>query len=176
MEAEPTISSEHIYSGKVLSLRVDTIGLPEGGTSKREIVEHDESVVIVPIDSEGYVVLVKQYRKAAGKFLLEAPAGGIEKGEQPIDAAEREIQEEIGFKSNNLMYIGGFWMAPGFCTEYMYAYIATDLDESSLPADEDENIEVVFLHKDDIKEAIRNGEIEDSKSIASIMMALNLHL
>lgn len=176
MEAEPTISSEHIYSGKVLSLRVDTIGLPEGGTSKREIVEHDESVVIVPIDSEGYVVLVKQYRKAAGKFLLEAPAGGIEKGEDPAQAAEREIQEEIGFRSNDMRYMGGFWMAPGFCTEYMHSYIANRLEKSSLPADEDENIEVVFLHKDDINSAIKSGEIEDSKSIASIMMALNLYL
>ncbi len=176
MEAEPTISSEHIYSGKVLSLRVDTIGLPEGGTSKREIVEHDESVVIVPIDSEGYLLLVKQYRKATGNFLLEAPAGGIEKGEEPRQAAEREIQEEIGFRSNDMRYIGGFWMAPGFCTEYMYAYIATDLEKSYLPADEDENIEVVFLHKDDINRAIMSGEIEDSKSIASIMMALNLYL
>ncbi len=176
MSFEPTINSEVIYEGKILDLRLHTIKLAGGKTSQREIVEHNDSVLIVPIDDHGRIILVRQYRKAANKHLLEVPAGGIEDGEEPYAAAERELQEEIGFKSDNLIHIGGFWMAPGFCTEYMHAYIATDLKESSLPPDEDENIEVVYLDIERIEDVIKSGEVEDSKSISALMMVLNFHI
>ncbi|MBI2855284.1 MAG: NUDIX hydrolase [Chloroflexi bacterium] len=172
---EPTIESRRIYSGKIIGVRVDTVTLPHGGTSQREIVEHGESVVAVPVDSQQRVLLVRQYRKAPEIALLEAPAGGLEEGESPEEGVRRELQEEIGLKPGTLHHIGGFWMTPGFCTEYMHAYIATDLQESDLPSDEDENIEVVPVPLSQVESLIRSGEIEDAKSIAVLLMAIHIY-
>ena len=173
---EKTIETQSIYKGKVLGLRVDTIELANGGISQREIVEHGESVVVAPLDTNGNVILVKQYRKAAEAILLEAPAGGIEDGEAPSEAASREMQEEIGFRPGNLTSVGGFWLAPGFCEEYMHAFIATDLEASLLPADQDENLEVVYVSLDEVMSMINTGIIKDAKSIAVLLMCLNIHL
>ena len=171
---ETTTDTERIYEGKILSLRVDTIDLPGGGSSRREIVEHDSSVVVVPIDENRRVLMVKQYRKATERFLLEVPAGGLEPGELPEDAALRELQEEIGFTAGNLQSITGFWMAPGFCTEYMFSYIATRLTQSVLPADVDENIEVISIPFEKIPHLIYLGDIQDGKSIATLLMAMHV--
>ena len=175
MQEEPTLESKRIYDGKVLSLRVDSIRLPDGGTASREVVEHGASVVMVPIDDRGQALLVRQYRKAPEQSLLEAPAGGLEDGESPEDGVLRELQEEIGHPAGKLVRMTGFWIAPGFCTEYMHTYIATDLSPSALAPDEDENIEVVPVPLDRIPELIRSGEIQDGKSIAALLMALHLH-
>ena len=148
--------------------------LPEGKTGQREIVDHGDSIVVVPVDKDNQIVLVKQYRKALEAFLLEAPAGGIEEDETPNDAALRELQEEIGYTSDSIEYMGGFWIAPGFCNEYMHSYIARDLIESQLPPDEDESIEIVSVPISEIPDLIRSGEIEDAKSISALLMALNL--
>lgn len=172
---ENTIESSYIYDGKVVRLRLDTVKISESSITQREIVEHDESVVVVPLNNDDKIILVKQYRKAVERFLLEAPAGGIEVGETPDDAARRELQEEIGFATENLKFLGGFWIAPGFCTEYMYAYIARDLVVSKLDEDEDENIEIVPVDLEQIPDMIRSGEIEDAKSISALMMALYLN-
>jgi nudix-type nucleoside diphosphatase (YffH/AdpP family) len=172
---EQTVDSRRIYSGKVIGVRVDTVRLPNGGTSQREIVEHGDSVVMVPVDDQQCVLLVRQYRKSPEKPLLEAPAGGLEEGESPEEGVLRELQEEIGFTAGNLQRMAGFWMAPGFCTEYMHAYIATDLHPSTLAPDEDENIEVVPTPLVLIPEMIRSGDIEDAKTIAALLMAMNLY-
>ena len=170
---EPTIESRRIYDGRIIGVRVDTIRLPDGGTSQREIVEHGASVVVVPVDEQGRVILVRQYRKPPEKALLEAPAGGLEEGETPEEGALRELQEEIGFIPGSLQGMGGFWMAP--CTEYMHAFIATDLTQSTLPPDEDENIEVEPVPLGQVPELIRSGEIQDSKSIAALLMAMHIY-
>lgn len=172
---ENTIESKYIYDGKVVRLRLDTVKIAESLTTQREIVEHGESVVVVPLNNDNKIILVKQYRKATEKFLLEAPAGGIESGETPDDAARRELQEEIGLATKDLEFLGGFWIAPGFCTEYMYAYVARDLVVSKLAEDEDENIQIVPVDLEQIPDMIRSGEIEDAKSISSLMMALYLN-
>ena len=172
---EPTIESRRIYDGRIIGVRVDTIRLPDGGTSQREIVEHGASVVVVPVDEQGRVILVRQYRKPPEKALLEAPAGGLEEGETPEEGVLRELQEEIGFIPGSLQGMGGFWMAPGFCTEYMHAFIATDLTQSTLPPDEDENIEVEPVPLVQVPELIRSGEIQDSKSIAALLMAMHIY-
>ena len=171
---ERSISSDYVYRGKILDVRLETIMLPEGKTGQREIVDHGDSIVVVPVDKDNQVVLVKQYRKALEAFLLEAPAGGIEEDETPNDAALRELQEEIGYTSDSIEYMGGFWIAPGFCNEYMHSYIARDLIESQLPPDEDESIEIVSVPISEIPDLIRSGEIEDAKSISALLMALNL--
>lgn len=175
MTEEFTLGSRRVYDGKIIGVRVDTVELSNGIQSEREIVEHGESVVMVPVDSEGMVLLVRQYRKSPEKYLLEAPAGGLEEGESPKDGAIRELQEEIGFTADNLHRIAGFWVAPGFCTEYMHAYIATDLRHKTLSPDEDENIEVVPVHLDSIPDLILSGEIEDAKSIAVLLMAIHVY-
>jgi ADP-ribose pyrophosphatase len=174
LSEEPTIESRRIYSGKIIGVRVDTIRLQGGGISHREIVEHSPSVVVVPVDQEQRVLLVKQYRKAPEKALLEAPAGGLEEGERPEDGVLRELQEEIGFTAGRLQRMAGFWLTPGFCTEYMHAFLATDLLASSLPPDEDESIEVVSVPLAQVPEMIRSGEIEDAKSIAALLMAMHM--
>ena len=171
---EPTLESRRIYDGKVVALRVDTIRLPNGGTATREVVEHGASVVMVPVDDRGQVLLVRQYRKSAEQSLLEAPAGGLEDGESPEDGVLRELQEEIGHTAGKLERMTGFWIAPGFCTEYMHTYIATDLSPSALAPDEDESIEVVPMPLERIPELIRTGEIQDGKSVAALLMALHV--
>ena len=175
MQEETTVDSRRIYSGKTIGVRVDTVRLPNGGMSQREIVEHGHSVVMVPVDHQQQVLLVRQYRKSPEKSLLEAPAGGLEEREAPEDGVLRELQEEIGFTAGNLQRMAGFWMTPGFCTEYMHAYIATDLRPSALAPDEDENIEVVPTPLSLVPDMIRSGEIEDAKSIAALLMAIHLY-
>ena len=172
---ETTIDSQRIYDGKTLGVRVDRVRLPGGATTQREILEHSPAVVIVPIDHEGRILLVRQYRKAAERPLLEAPAGGLEPGESPEEGVLRELREEVGFTADKLQQMTGFWMVPGFCTEYMYAYLATDLSESPLSPDEDELIQVVPTHMLEIPDMIRSGYIEDGKSIAAILMAMHIY-
>ena len=175
MPEEATIDSRRIYGGKIFDVRVDTVTLPNGRISQREIIEHGNSVVMVPVDNQRRVLLVRQYRKATEKSLLEAPAGGLEEGEAPEDGALRELQEEVGFTAGKLQRMAGFWLTPGFCTEYMHAYIATDLRPSVLAQDDDENIVVVTVPLSQIPDMIRFGEIEDAKSIAALLMAIYIY-
>ena len=174
MDSEPTLESRHIYQGRILNLRVDTVGLPKGGQTQREIVEHSHSVVIVPIDSEGMVILVRQFRKATEEFLVEAPAGGVDEGESPERCAQRELKEETGFTAGQIKHLGSFWIAPGFCTEYMHAYVATELEPGNTDQEEDENIEVIKVPLAEIPAWIRSGEIRDAKSIAALLMARSI--
>ena len=172
MQPEEQIASREIYDGKIISVRVDDILMTSSGNrSVREVVDHANAVVICPIDDEGNVHLVRQYRYAAGQMLLECPAGLVEAGEDPDDCAQRELAEEIGYASRNLRILGGFWSSPGFCTEFMYAYLAKDLVPRKLQADDDEDIQVQKVPLSRIPQLIRLGEIQDAKSIAVLLMA-----
>lgn len=171
MHPEEQINSKPIYQGKIINVRVDDILLASGKQSVREVVEHDNAVVIVPIDADDNVLLVRQYRYAAQQALLEAPAGILEHGESPDDCAQRELAEEVGFASRNLRILGGFWSSPGFCTEFMYAYLAKDLVPHQLQADDDEDIQVEKVPLSRIPQLIRLGEIQDAKSVAALLMA-----
>ena len=172
--AETTIESRVEFRGRILSVRVDEVRLPDGRITTREIAEHDASVCIVPVDPQGNVLLVRQYRKPVEDQLLEVPAGGIEPGESPLAAAVRELQEEVGFTAREIQSLSSFWVSPGWCTEYMYAYLATQLEPARLPADYDENIAVVPVPLDELDGLMRSGEIKDVKSIASLLLALKL--
>ena len=172
--AEPTVESKLVYEGRIVNLRVDTVRLHTGRLTTREIAEHGDSVCVVPIDSDGNVLLVRQYRKPAEASLLEVPAGGMDPGESPDDTVLRELQEEIGYTAGSLRPLSSFWVSPGWCTEFMYAYIATDLTPAKLAADDDENITVERVPLGDIPMLIQSGEIRDAKSILSLVMALNL--
>ncbi len=173
-DLEPTIESNRVYEGRIVNLRVDTVRLPTGRVTTREIAEHGNSVCIVPIDSDGNVLLVRQYRKPAEDTLLEVPAGGMDPGELPRDSALRELQEEIGHTADDLRPLSSFWLAPGWCTEFMYAYIATGLRPAKLAADDDENITVERIPLGDVPMLIQSGQVKDAKSILSLVMTLNL--
>ena len=173
-DPEPTIESKDIYQGRIIKLRVDTVQLPSGRTTTREIVEHEDAVCVVPIDENNNVLMVRQYRKAVQLNLLEVPAGGVEAGETPNETVLRELQEEVSVTSGSLRRLSGFWVSPGWATEFMHAYLATDLTPASLPADDDEYISVERVPLDSIPGLIESGEIQDSKSIAALLLALRV--
>jgi ADP-ribose pyrophosphatase len=170
LQAEQRIDTKDIYEGRIIKVRVDTVKMPNDRETSREVVEHAAAVVLVPIDDEDNVILVRQYRYAAGRTLLEAPAGIVEPSESPGDCAQRELQEEIGYRANTMRPLGGFWSSPGFCTEYMYAFLAKGLVPSKLDADDDESINVEKFPLSAIPRLIRVGEIEDAKTIAALLM------
>jgi len=172
MFKEKIIASKHVFSGRAVSLRVDTMELPSGRHTTREIVEHPACIVAVPIDEQGNVLLVRQFRHPVNKSLLELPAGGIEENETPEDAVRRELQEEIGYLPRKVEAMGGFYSAPGFCTEYLYLFIATELTPSRMVASDTDEIEVVPMPLARIPELIASGEICDSKSVAGLLRYL----
>ena len=162
------------FQGRILSVRVDKVRLPDGRITTREIAEHGASVCVVPVDPQGNVLLVRQYRKPVEDQLLEVPAGGMEPGESPMQAAVRELQEEVGFNAREIQTLSSFWISPGWCTEFMHAFLATQLEPASLPADYDENIAVVRIPWGEVDGLLQSGEIKDAKSIASLLLALKL--
>ena len=172
MVEEKTISSRYAFKGRAFNVRVDKVINAEGHETEREIVEHVEAVAIVALDANGDILLVKQFRKAIEKELLEIPAGGIDPGEGPDDAVRRELQEEIGRFPGQIKRMGGFYSAPGFCTEYLYLYLATDLKPSQLQAEDTAGIETIRVKPSRIRKMISSGEICDSKSIAGLLYFL----
>jgi ADP-ribose pyrophosphatase len=169
---EPTVESKLVYEGRILDLRVDTVRLPSGRLTTREIAEHSDSVCMVPLDNQGKVLLVRQYRKSVESNLLEVPAGGIDENEAPEAAALRELQEEVGYTARKIVRLAGFWVSPGWCTEFMYAYLATELSPAQLEADFDEDIAVIRVPLADTLDLITRGEIQDAKSVASLLLAM----
>jgi ADP-ribose pyrophosphatase len=169
---EKTLSSRCIFDGRALSLRVDTVINADGQETTREIVEHSPCVAIVPVDAGGNILLVRQFRKALEKDLLEIPAGGIEPGESPLKAVRRECQEEIGYVPGKAVKLGGFYSSPGFCTEFLHLYLASDLKPARLVAEDTAGIEVVRIKPERIKKLISSGKICDSKSVAGLLMYL----
>ena len=166
---ERTLSTEQIYQGRAVSLRVDMVKKTSGRKTTREIVEHSDCVAIIAIDTDGNVLLVRQLREAVGKELLEIPAGGIDLDEDAAQAACRELQEETGYFPQKLERLGGFYSTPGYCTEYLHLYLATELTFSPLEAEDTESIEVVRVSQVDIPELITSGKICDAKSIAGLL-------
>ncbi len=162
---EQLVGSDRLYEGHIVNLRKDTLQLPDGREVTREIVEHSPAVVILAFDDEGRIAFVRQWRSATGKALLELPAGGVDPGETPEQAAARELQEEVGLKPGKLEPLHGFWVAPGWATEYLHGFVARDCERSSLPADTDERIEVRYLTLGEAMALIEEGEIEDAKTI-----------
>lgn len=169
---EPTVESTTHFRGRIVNLRVDTVRMPNGRLATREIAEHSPCVCVVPIDRDGNVVMVKQYRKAAESELLEVVAGGVEDGETPEETVLRELQEEAGFTAGSIKRLSSAWVAPGWCTEFMHIYLATDLRPSSLPPDSDENISVVTVPFHTVPDLIASRTIQDLKSIASLLLAM----
>jgi ADP-ribose pyrophosphatase len=153
-------------------VRVDTLREKDGREYTREVVAYGEAVVLVPVDAEGRVLLVRQYRHAVGRWLLELPAGGVdERDASPKAAALRELREETGHRGT-LTPIGGFFLAPGYSDEYQYIFAATDLVEDALAADEDEELHLERIALERVLALIDTGEIRDAKSIAALLLYL----
>ena len=172
MAKEKTISTRLIFSGQAVNLRVDTVQTADGRETTREIVEHDDCVAIVAIDADDNILLVKQFRKPVEKELLEIPAGGIDAGEDPETAVRREMQEETGYAPGKVECLGGFYSTPGYCTEYLYLYLVSDLVPSRLFAEDTAGIEVMRVPIGDIPNLITSGKICDAKSIAGLLAFL----
>jgi ADP-ribose pyrophosphatase len=170
-QTETVTGSERIYEGRIVNLRIDTVTLPNGKQSRREVVEHGGAVAIVAMKDESTVLLVRQFRLPAGKPLLEIPAGGIDKGENPEEAARRELAEEIGMVPGTLTPLYEAFAAPGYTTEILYGFLARDLRDAPEDPDEDEFVEMVPMRLDDAIAAIASGEIQDMKTVAGLAMA-----
>lgn len=162
------ISSRLVYQGKVVSLRVDEIGLLQGGVAVREVVEHPGAVVIVALDDEDAVLLVRQYRHPIGRYLLELPAGGLEDGEDPLSAAKRELREEVGMEAREWRPLGSFFSSPGFVNERLHAFLARGLYSVPGDPDDDEDISVVRYP---LRELLQHlAETPDAKTLATLCL------
>lgn len=171
---EKTIHSHRIFSGKFIDLRIDEVLLPNGKTSTREIVEHPGAVAVVALNKQNEVLMVRQYRKAVEKELLEIPAGKLEIGESKETCAKRELMEETGFYPKDLRYITSFYTTPGFTDEKMHLFLARDLQKNPKEADEDEFIKIEVISFNEVVKKVYNGEIFDGKTIIGILLAYSL--
>lgn len=170
-EQQPQIvHSEEIFRGRVFDVTVDTVR--EGDTTyKREVVHHPGSAVIVPAFTDGTIALVRQYRHPAVRYLLELPAGTLNRGERPEEGANRELEEELGFVAGKMEKLSEFFVSPGFCEEKMWLFLATEMTATEQHLEDDELLDVVRLPLRQALEMITDGEIEDAKTIIGLMLA-----
>jgi ADP-ribose pyrophosphatase len=165
------LHSETLLKGRAFTIRRDTMKTPDGRETKFDIVEHGGSVILIPIDDEGNLLFVRQYRHAAGMDLLELPAGTRDSDEPFEECAAREIREETGMEAETLTYVGSFYLAPGYSTEYMGVFLASDLKHNPLEADDDEFLSVEKIPIKLALEMTERGEMPDAKTLAALMMA-----
>ncbi len=166
---ETILSVENIFDGKVVRLRLYSIKLPSGRIGKREVLQHNGAVAIVPILPDGKIGLIRQWRTAANEWLFELPAGGIEPNEAPDECAKRESIEEIGMKIGKLTPLFQCFLAPGYSSEMMYGYLAEDLEDVGAQPEPDENIEFVPVTLDEALALLDEGKIRDSKTICGLL-------
>ena len=164
------VDTKTIFRGRVIEVSVDTVSEGEI-TYEREVVHHAGSAVIVPVFDDGTIALVRQYRHPAQRYLLEVPAGTLERGEAPEKGAARELEEELGLVCGRLKKLSEFFVSPGFCEEKMWVYLATELTETEQRLEDDEVIEVVRIPFSQALSMITTGEIEDAKTIIGVMLA-----
>jgi len=165
------INSETILQGRVFKIRRDLLKTPDGRETKYEIIEHGGSVAVVPVDADGNLLFIRQYRHAAGKDMLELPAGTRDHNEPYEECAAREIREETGMEAGTLQKIGEFYLAPGYSTEFMGIFLATELKHNPLEADDDEFLSVEKISVKEAFEMAERGEILDAKTLAALLLA-----
>jgi ADP-ribose pyrophosphatase len=165
---------EKQYSGPVFDVAKVYLQLPNGRERAYDLVEHGDSVTIVPVDANGHIYFVTQYRVGSDGLLLELPAGVLERGEDPLVSAEREIREEIGMGADELRELGAFYLAPGYTDEYMTIFLATGLHPSPLEPDEDEFLNLVTMSVEEAYQKALAGEIQDGKTLAALLLAMPL--
>ncbi|MDA0352037.1 MAG: NUDIX hydrolase [Chloroflexi bacterium] len=165
------VSSEVLVEGHIINVERDIIRFHDGHEAERMVVRHPGAIALVVVDDKDRWLLVRQYRHPAGDMLLEIPAGTREPGEPPADTAAREVREETGYAAASLIHLGGTWMAPGFCSEYIDFYLASDLSEAPLLQDDDEYIGApVRMTEAQVEAAIGAGEIRDAKTLVALTL------
>ncbi|WP_422486724.1 NUDIX hydrolase [Gudongella sp. DL1XJH-153] len=170
---EKTMKCDRIYEGKILNLRIDTVELPDKKYSKREIVEHPGGVGIVALTEDKKILLVRQYRKATDKVLLELPAGKLEVNEEPKETAYRELKEETGYTTEKLEYLLEFYTSPGFSSEKLYLFYGENVQPGEQKLESGEFIDVESYTLEEVKKLLRRGEIMDAKTIIGIQALIN---
>ena len=165
-----TLKSETKFRGKVFNIRTDLVESPEGKRMSLDIVEHHGAVTMLPINDDGRIILVEQYRHPAANTLLELPAGTLEPGEDPVETASRECREEIGLAPGKLVRLGGVFLAPGYSTEYLHFYLASELEPAPLAPDADEDLKPISMTIDEVLTAIDEGRIQDAKTLTGILL------
>lgn len=168
---ERVLSSRRLYEGRILNLRVDTVELPGGGEATREIVEHAEVAATVPVEDDGTVTLVRQYRLAVGQALLEVPAGLVQPGEPLLEAARRELEEETGLRAARLRHLVSFYVSPGFTDERVHLFLAQGLSQGRPQNAPDERIQVVRLPLRQALALVERGDVQDAKSVIGLLLA-----
>ncbi|WP_423799008.1 NUDIX domain-containing protein [Neobacillus sp. SAB-20_R2A] len=167
---EKTLKSEEIFSGKIISLHLQEVELPNGKTSKREIIKHPGAVAILAVTPENKIIMVEQYRKALERTIVEIPAGKLEKGEEPASCARRELEEETGYVCESLELLTSFFTSPGFADEIVHVYLAKGLTkkEDSAALDEDEFVNLEELTLEEALQYVKEQKIYDAKTIYAV--------
>ena len=171
---ETMVNSDLVYDGRIIRVKSDTVSLVNGALAGREVVEHSGGVGIVPVDDEGNVYMVRQFRYPAGESLLEIPAGKLEYGEDPFECAVRELSEETGFTAGEYIDLGKFYPSPGYCKEILYIYLARDLKPGKMHLDENEFLDVVKFPLDELVQMAMENKLADAKTIIGILKAKNI--
>ncbi|MFA7467337.1 MAG: NUDIX hydrolase [Desulfotomaculaceae bacterium] len=171
MPKNKATDSETVFQGRIVDVRRDKVLLPDGRSATMEIVSSSDATAVVAITADRKVLLINQFRYAAGGMLLEIPAGKMEPGESPKDCAGRELEEETGFRPGTLRQLVSFYTSPGFCTEKIHLYLAGDLTRYQQNLDQDEFIEVIDIPLDEALAKVDRGEITDAKTIVGLLMA-----
>ncbi|HAZ63556.1 MAG TPA: ADP-ribose pyrophosphatase [Armatimonadetes bacterium] len=172
LNAEVQLDSQRVYDGRIVRLDVDTVRLAGGGESVREVVRHGGAALVIPVDAEGQVTLIRQFRYATGQVLLEAPAGGRDGEEPPLACAQRELAEETGLGAGEWVELGHFYTTPGFTDEIIWVFLARDLRPvSGFAADHDEEIEIVRMPLAEAHARALRGEILDAKTVCGLVWA-----
>lgn len=171
MAFEKRIDGKTVYEGVIVNVHMDSAQLINGDIVRREVVEHPGGVTVIPVDSDGTVWCVRQFRYPFQREMLEVPAGKLEKGEEPLPAAVRELSEETGLEAGRLVYLGGVCTSPGFSTEMLHIYLALELKQGKAHPDEDEFLNVEKHSLRALTEMVMNGEIDDAKTIIAVLKA-----
>ncbi|GGG57058.1 NUDIX hydrolase [Paenibacillus radicis (ex Gao et al. 2016)] len=164
---EETVSTESIFDGKIISLQVDTVALPDGKTATREIVKHPGAAAVMAL-LDGKLLVVEQFRKPLEKFQIEIPAGKLDPGEDPAVAAARELEEETGYRAEELKLVSAFYTSPGFADEKLYLYFADKVVPGTLNPDEDEFLQIEAITLEQAEAYIAEGRISDAKTILAV--------
>lgn len=164
---EKTIKKNYVFQGKILTVRCDDAQLPNGEPCTREVIEHNGGACALYV-KDGAVALVKQYRYPYGEILYEIPAGKLNKGEDPAEAAKRELEEEAGVRAKHVKLLQVMYPSPGYTDEKIYIYEATDGEEVAAHLDEDEFLDAEYMPLDRVREMLRNGEFKDGKTVIAL--------
>ncbi len=163
--------SSLIYEGKIVNVRTGHVSLEDGKTAFREVIEHPGGVCIAVLDKD-HVILVRQFRIAIGKYILESPAGKMEGNDNPMERAKKELEEETGYRAKVFEYLGSAYSSVGYCSEIIHFYFATELEFVGTNPDEDENIEIIKIPIQEVEEKLRTFQFEDSKTYIALQAML----